>query len=361
MVVAPPAGAREHVPGDTVVAGLPLRHRIVLAGTRAGFAQVMADAGAAGKAPARLQRIVVLAANVIPQAAWLRDLREMPLPAETVAVDPERVALVVETRDPERVVEAAARGASPDELLAELRGRLTVADRALDPRGRFPIPSLRELPRAEDWLFGTLMKANEGFMSRHVERRISFAITRRLITTPVTPNSMTLLSVALGLVGALGFLSPERVVQCAGALLFLAHSILDGCDGEIARLKFMESRTGAILDFWGDNVVHVAVFSCMAIGWALEAAAVWPLAVGLVAVTGTLASASLAARGFIHGAPLAATGLTSRITAALSGRDFIYAVVLFAALGKGWWFVVPVAAGTPVFVLLSLISRRRTG
>ena len=42
---------------------------------------------------------------------------------------------------------------------------------------------------------------------------------------------------------------------------------------ELARLKFLESRTGAILDFWGDNVVHVAVFSCMAIGWSVHAAA----------------------------------------------------------------------------------------
>src|SRR2546426_3192414 len=38
----------------------------------------------------------------------------------------------------------------------------------------------------------------------------------------------------------------------------LAHSILDGCDGELARLKFQHSRWGAVLDFWCDNVVHVA-------------------------------------------------------------------------------------------------------
>ena len=103
-------------------------------------------------------------------------------------------------------------------------------------------------------------------MSRHVERRVSLAVTRRLVETSVTPNAMTLISVAIGLLGALGFLSPAPAFQLAGALLFLTHSILDGCDGELARLKFLESRWGAALDFWGDNVVHVAVFAALAVG-----------------------------------------------------------------------------------------------
>ena len=103
-------------------------------------------------------------------------------------------------------------------------------------------------------------------MSRHVERRISLAITRRLVGTRITPNQMTLVSLTIGLLGAPFFLSAEPLQQIAGSLLFLTHSILDGCDGELARLKFQESPTGARLDFWGDNLVHVAVFGCMAGG-----------------------------------------------------------------------------------------------
>jgi phosphatidylglycerophosphate synthase len=76
-----------------------------------------------------------------------------------------------------------------------------------------------------------------------------------------------------------------------GALLFLAHSILDGCDGELARLKFQQSRLGGVLDFWGDNVVHAVIFGCMAAGWSLAAGAAWPLFLGAAAVFGTLGSA----------------------------------------------------------------------
>ena len=71
------------------------------------------------------------------------------------------------------------------------------------------------------------------------------------------------MSVLIGLAGAAFFVSPRPALQFTGALLFLLHSILDGCDGELARLKFQESRFGGVLDFWGDNVVHSAVFASM--------------------------------------------------------------------------------------------------
>src|SRR5207302_904221 len=83
--------------------------------------------------------------------------------------------------------------------------------------------------------------------------------------------------------GATFFLSPAPAFQVTGALLLLTHSVLDGCDGELARLKFQQSRVGAMLDYWGDNVVHVAVFVCIAIGWALSAGTAWPLGLGAVA------------------------------------------------------------------------------
>src|SRR5207247_1195984 len=124
------------------------------------------------------------------------------------------------------------------------------------------------------------------------ERRISLALTRRLVAPRVTPNAMTLGSVAVGLVGALFFLSVSPASQLVGAFLFLAHSILDGCDGELARLKFIESRRGAILDFWGDNFVHVAVFGCIAAGCSLATGAAWPLALGAVTIASGLGSAA---------------------------------------------------------------------
>jgi hypothetical protein len=111
-----------------------------------------------------------------------------------------------------------------------------------------------------------LVKDSEGFMSRHLERKISLAVTRKLVETRITPNAMTLVSLGIGLVGASFFVLPPGPGHVVGSLLFWLHSVLDGCDGELARLKFAESRWGGLLDFWGDNVVHSAVFSAIAAG-----------------------------------------------------------------------------------------------
>jgi phosphatidylglycerophosphate synthase len=82
-------------------------------------------------------------------------------------------------------------------------------------------------------------------------------------------------------------------VQSIGGALFLLHSILDGCDGELARLRFQESRRGGLLDFWGDNLVHVTVFGAMGIGLARTVGARWPLWCAASAVLFTAASAYL--------------------------------------------------------------------
>src|SRR5262249_10664908 len=151
-------------------------------------------------------------------------------------------------------------------------------------------------------------------------------------------------------------------------LLVLAHSILDGCDGELARLKFQESRLGGVLDFWGDNVVHSALFAVISIAWAREIGRAWPLLLGASAVAGTLLSAGLVFRRTMTPAkegPLY-TGVTTgtdsafaRVAEALAGRDFLYLVVILSALGLQRWLLALAAAGSPVyFLLLAVLSRR---
>jgi len=199
-------------------------------------------------------------------------------------------------------------------------------------------------------------------MSRHFERKISLALTRRLAATRVTPDAMTLVSLAIGLLGASFFLSSSPAAQLAGALLFLTHSILDGCDGELARLKFMESPHGAILDFWGDNLVHIAVFACMAVGLSVTREATWPLALGALTVVATLGAATLASRQIMR-TPRWAWTRPGRPASRrrFSSRDFIYLVVVLSAFGLAHWFLIFASVGTPIFflLLLSIGARRR--
>jgi phosphatidylglycerophosphate synthase len=235
-----------------------------------------------------------------------------------------------------------------------------------------PLHTRVDLRQAEKALLRALIKDTEGFMSRHFDRKISLAISRRLAGTRITPNHMTVVSVAIGVFGALFFLSPRPLMQTAGAVCFVLHSIVDGCDGELARLKFQESRWGGLLDFWGDNLVHFAVYSAIAIGWSNAIGKSWPLLLGAAAILGNLLSA-----GFVHRQTMAtasptagplfthvsrSTTPTSRVADELSRRDFIYLVLILSFFGKANWFLAMAAVGAPIFffvlVGLALTERR---
>ena len=369
----PPAPGAERGIGSLRVAGLTLLRRLVLAGASAGYARVLVADGAGdrasleGTAAAGLvqappasslhRRVVVVPASVVPQKRWLRALGEMPLERETLYADPTLGVGVVETQRPDAVT-AAARGEG--DALERLRKVFDSRPLAPDPTGAIAVSVPADGRAAERWLYRSLIKQNEGFMSRHFERRISMTVTRRLVDTAVTPNMMTVVSVAIGLAGAVGFLSPSPAWQLTGALLFLAHSILDGCDGELARLKFLESRHGAMLDFWGDNIVHFAVFGAMAVGWALHAHSAWPLVVGGVAVASAAGTAAFMFKRFVE--DRATTGTWgARLIGAMSHRDFIYMVVALSAFGRAHWFLIATAIGTPLFLALALVFLRNDG
>jgi 1L-myo-inositol 1-phosphate cytidylyltransferase / CDP-L-myo-inositol myo-inositolphosphotransferase len=363
---------------DTVVAGLPLLRRIVLAAERArlrpvliGFdraavegclagtsAAVYGSDASAPRSPAR--RVLFLPVTVIPHSEWLRRLVEMPVQSGHLYADG-RWAAVVDAVDSEGLLAIASRAASMEGVLGVLRAQLATEERALDGSGRFAIASLRDLPVAERWLLRSLIKPTEGFMSRHFERRLSLALTRRLCRTRITPNAMTLVSLTVGFACAPFFLSWHPAYQVAGALLFLAHSILDGCDGELARLKFLESRWGAVLDIVGDNLVLAAVFICMALGWSAHTGAAWPVLLGGVAVASTLAIAAIVYRRGMRASTTEAPGsAVSRFADVVIYRDFIYLILLLSTLGKAHWFLALTAAGAPVFLLLLVwLGRRR--
>jgi phosphatidylglycerophosphate synthase len=368
---APRTGAA--VPPHIGLAGVPLLRRIVLAAVRAGFehiriagnpgdarallagtpARFLADAAAA---PLDSGRLVFLAGNVVPQPAGLQRLRELALQPGQLYSDSASVALLATDEMP-RLLGMAARSADLPAALARLGPAMPLAAAGDDGSGRFVLGTPKDVPAAERWLLRGLIKAHEGFMSRHLERRLSLAVTRRLCVTGITPNAMSLISIGVGLLGALFFLSPAPGWQLTGALLFLAHSILDGCDGELARLKFRESAAGARLDVAGDNIVHSAVFTGMAIGWSLQAQAAWPLLLGALTVASTLATAVIVyRRGMRASTERTATSL-SRVADALVHRDFIYGIVVLAALGRAWWFLVLAAVGTPLFLIVLLGMR----
>lgn len=130
-----------------------------------------------------------------------------------------------------------------------------------DCRGAFwlDIDTPEELRRAEELLRQRLRKPRDGIVSRYLNRPLSTRLSARLVRTPLTPNQITVTSFLLALLSAAAFALGQPLAMAVGGLLAQASSVIDGCDGEIARLKHMASQYGAwfdaVLDRWADALI----------------------------------------------------------------------------------------------------------
>jgi 1L-myo-inositol 1-phosphate cytidylyltransferase / CDP-L-myo-inositol myo-inositolphosphotransferase len=393
ILLAPPIASPEAAnitrgrEGDPVILGLSLIQRTVLTARRAGYGQVFL-LGGNGRAPAgaaiadwrslaaslpssQPASLIIAPAAILAEADWVERLASTRIEPAAWARIPNRIVVLSAASALETVDALDMDGGARD--LADVEARLA---RRFGPPGPVSAdidPLIVERPAdsraAERRLLRSLVKDTDGFMARHVERPISLQISRRMAGSAITPNQMSLVSVAVGICGGPFFLSSRPLMQTIGALLFLAHSILDGCDGELARLKFQQSRWGGVLDFWGDNVVHMVIFGCMGVGWSLSAAAIWPLWLGAAAVLGTLGSA-----GFVYwrlmrlkdGGDTLFTSVSdaperplTRLLDSASRRDFIYLVILLALFGRSNWFLALAGIGAPIYFFLVLFASRR--
>jgi CDP-L-myo-inositol myo-inositolphosphotransferase len=155
------------------------------------------------------------------------------------------------------------------EAARSFTGKFTVTDvmkklvaqrklHAFDVTGHFwwDVDTQKELKRAEDALLRSLIKPVDGIISRHINRKISLRISRMLVTTPVTPNAISIFSFLLGALS--GALFAFGHAALAG-IMAQVSSIIDGCDGEIARLKGIASPYGAFLDATLDRYADMLI------------------------------------------------------------------------------------------------------
>ena len=112
---------------------------------------------------------------------------------------------------------------------------------------------------AERRLFKSLTKESDGFVSKTVNRPISKWISRRLMKTSVSPNHVTGAALTIGLLAAVCNLLADAEnlwLIALGGVLFQFSSIVDGCDGELARLRFQFSKFGAWFDTISDVIIN---------------------------------------------------------------------------------------------------------
>jgi CDP-L-myo-inositol myo-inositolphosphotransferase len=111
-----------------------------------------------------------------------------------------------------------------------------------------------------------MSKPQDGFVSRFLNRPISRRVTAVLLKFPIHPNAWTVSIFVLPLIASLFLLRGDYVSLVIGAAIFQVFSILDGCDGEIARAKNLESKLGERLDYFCDFAASLLYVLTLGVG-----------------------------------------------------------------------------------------------
>jgi len=124
-----------------------------------------------------------------------------------------------------------------------------------------PSSSVLAEQKLDKWLF----KPTDVLFAR-MNRKVSIPISRQLIKYPITPNMVSLFTLGVSFTAGVFFALGGWGNMLVGALLSVFASILDGCDGEVARLTFQDSAFGCWLETICDYLYYVFLFVGMLIG-----------------------------------------------------------------------------------------------
>ena len=192
----------------------------------------------------------------------------------------------------------------------------------------------------------------DGLVSRHLNRRISRPIAGLLAHTPVTPNQVTVFSLAIAVASLVAFAMGNPI---AGGLLAQAGSIVDGVDGDLARRVGRGTRFGsffdAVVDRYSDSLVLLGLTT-----WAASnSETMLPWVAGFAALAGSFAVTYTRARVDESRRTMFDNGITS-----LASRDVRLLLIMVGAVaGYGVETLVALAALTNAVVLLRIASVRQ--
>lgn len=197
----------------------------------------------------------------------------------------------------------------------------------------------------------------DGIVSRHVNRRVSRPLAAALSHTPLTPNGATwgtlALSLGVGALVAVGW-------NVAGGIGIQLASIVDGVDGDLARLTGRMSRLGAALDAIADRYADAAILGGMTVYAARFED--WPNAavVGALALAGSLTVSYSRARAEAEGVGVVnSEWWIVNSLGMLATRDVrLLAAAAGTVAGECYWTLVALGAASGVTVGVRLVGGR---
>jgi phosphatidylglycerophosphate synthase len=199
----------------------------------------------------------------------------------------------------------------------------------------------------------------DGYIDRLVYRPLARPVIARLLPTPISANTVTFASAAVGIAGGLLVGSATTGGVILGVLCLVASGVLDCADGELARRRGTASRLGHLLDITGDTVVHAALLAGIVRRLArVGALPGWPVLVALgLGVAGAFAVITLseATEARRHRVPGWENQVLDGILAPLTTRDWYVFPIAFALAGRLDLLLPAAAAGAHLFWICTLL------
>lgn len=228
--------------------------------------------------------LLILDAGTVFQRSWIQDLLSRSEGYEPgQASSDSRRTLCLARPDPTHLSKAVQNPA-----MARQRARPK-----LDGGWALPIRSSGDAKKAAQRLWNGCRKAQDGLVSRHLNRHLSLFISRRLASTRVKPNHITALTFALGIAAAAAAAGGHYSGFLLAGLLYQANSVIDGVDGELARVRYEFSFLGEWLDTISDDLADFFLYLGLGIGaWRTLPDAPGPWGSEVWLVLGVVAAAS---------------------------------------------------------------------
>ena len=123
------------------------------------------------------------------------------------------------------------------------------------------------------------------------DQRAARILVRPLVRTKITPNHLTIMTLALAILGSIMMACGGTAWTNWGATLFVVARFLDHADGELARQKGLESRLGYYLDYISGALSYGALFICLGIGFRNTEIGNWAIILGGLACFAAIGSA----------------------------------------------------------------------
>ncbi len=193
-------------------------------------------------------------------------------------------------------------------------------------------------------------------IDKYIIRKISGFISGFLSRTPVTPNQVTIISLILGIISGIFFSLGEHTYTITAGLLYFLSTVFDQCDGEVARLKQMETEFGRKLDIIVDAIANAVIVIGITIAVYVKMDFALVIIAGFLAVTGI--SISLLLTTYFSHDSKKNTG-TKDMLDKLNNKDFFYIIMLLSVIfNQMIWFLLIMAVGTNIYWVVHKIAHR---